>query len=543
MWRKIMRSHQSLIYRKKYKCPVCNEHRLHIIYDSACECENECDLDDYDKLEIESIISENNFKGYYTSQNIDDFFYEIDNDTINRMFRKITDDPLLKGMSDKQKIEIENLFSKTIEIDTQLDDVVVKYMNKYHIKESDELTSFSYVINLVEDIHHFLNLAWNEIGLFYYGSNLVKEKFYSERFFFDNCVDHISLAIERIYVFLGIYYDFNFSSNLPNNRTINIKQYLKKNSEYKGAKIKKLVDCAASSSIIKDIRGNNIHDLSFINNKVLKDIEKDPNKTNYYNADSTDINKLELKPKLPKILETINQYYDVVFEIIKMMDDNSFSHKDVPMLEIFWNDIVNPIPIEGQYSVDFLNDLNAKLTSIFKNQPFWGSVYFVDVFFRTNDIVHCITDVFNIATNQYFNRYHLDVSKSIFILQADKQYLLYGSVIRLYACYDKLSKYLSSIDERYKDIQYFSEFSTFSFLEDNVYDKKIRTIVNNEFYQKLEKLRNDIYHNLRPGCIGGENAINYFNIVISQVVFENTKIVLAFLVFIIENNLKKLANI
>lgn len=183
MWRKKMRLHQSLIYRKKFRCPICKGYCLHIIHDFACECENECDVDNYDKLEIECIISKNNFEGYYTLQDIDDLFYAIDNNLVNKMFEKITDDPLLKGMSNKQKSEIESLLTKTIDIDSQLDDVTVKYMNRYNVKEGDELTSFSYVINLVEDIHHFLNLAWNDVCLFYYGSNLVEEKFYSERFF------------------------------------------------------------------------------------------------------------------------------------------------------------------------------------------------------------------------------------------------------------------------------------------------------------------------------------------------------------------------
>lgn len=541
MWRKKMRLHQSLTYRKKYKCPVCNEYGLHIIHDSACECENECDVDYYDKIKIESIISKNNFEGYYTLQDIDDLFCEINNDLVNRMFRKTTDDPLLKGMSDKQKNEIENLLAKTIEIDSQLDDITVKQMNTYKIKEGDGLSSFAYVINLVEDIHHFLNLAWNDICLFYYGSNLVEEKFYTERFFFDNCVDHISLAIERIYVFLGIYYDFNFSSNLSDNRTININQYIKKNSAYKGSKMKNLIDYAAGSSIIKDIRGCNIHDLSFINNKIVKDIEKDPNKVDYYNADSTDVNKLELKPKLPKILKTIEQYYDVIFEIIRMMDNNSFSQKSIPMLKIFWNDILNSKPIESQCSLDLCKNLNVRLSDAFVQLPLLATNnYNVDVFFRINDIIHCITDIYNIEAKHFINRYHLNVQNNPFIVQVDNKYLLYSSVIRLYSCYDKLSKYLKEFDKRYENVQYFSDFNTFLFLKNNIYDEKIKTIIDNEFYQKLEKLRNDIYHSLSPGCMGGKEAIDHFNNIIGQVVFKNTKIVLDFLEFIIENNRKTL---
>ncbi|MEG2813745.1 MAG: hypothetical protein RSA79_04005, partial [Oscillospiraceae bacterium] len=192
-------------------------------------------------------------------------------------------------------------------------------------------------------------------------------------------------------------------------------------------------------------------------------------------------------------------------------------------------------PVEAQYSLDFYNNLNMELLSISAQLQLLKSKYNIDVFFRINDIVHCITDIFNIASGCYFNRY---IHERSFILQVDKQYLLYSSAIRLYSCYDKLSKYLNSIDKRYVNIQYFSDFNTFLFLEKNAYDEKIKTIVSNEFYQSLEKLRNNIYHSLRPGCMGGTGAINHFNNIISQAVFENVKIVLDFLEFIIKNNLK-----
>lgn len=535
MWRKILRSEESLNYRKKYKCPVCKEYSLRIIHDLACECEHDCDVEDNSNKEIKKIIENNDFKGYYTLQDIDNLFNKIDNNKVNKLFKKITDDPLLKGMSDEQKNEIENLYSKTIKIDSLLDDVTVKYKNKYCIKECDDLTSFSYVINLVEDVHHFLNLAWNDIGLFYYGSNLVKEKFYTERFFFDNCVDHISASEERIYVFLGIYYDFKFSTNLSVNRTMKIKQYLKTQRDFKNSEMKRLLKVAAETSIINKIRGKNIHDLSYINNKIITDIEKNRDKAELYNADSTKIYKSKLKPDLPKILKSINKYYDVLFEIIKIIGNNNFNDKNIPMLEIFWKDIINVAPVETQYSYDFIHNLEEKSAWIF-DRIMVLEKYNVDVFFRINDIIHCITDIYNIETGFYFERYKIDEKESKFIFQVDKQYLLYIASIRLYSCYDKLSKYLNGFDNRYKDIKYFSNFSSFTFSKNNDYDQKIENIITNKYFQRLEDLRNNIYHSLRPGCMGGKVAMQHFNNVIMQVVFENTRIVLDFLVFIIENN-------
>ncbi len=535
MWRKIMRSHQSLFYRRKYKCPICHEYTVRIVHDFAWGCESRCEFEWLEKLKVEKIVYRDDFDGYYTMKEINDFFIEIDNDEINSIFTKITEDPLLNGMSIKQKNDIEKLALQTINIDDLLDDIAVKYMNKHNIKIFREQTSFSYVVHLIEDIHRFLNLAWNDVCRFFYGSNLVKEGFYTERFFFDNCIDHIFLATERIYVFLGIYYDFRFSSNLSKNRTIRIKQHLKTNSDFKNSKIKNLLDIATGGSIAYEIRGDNIHDLSYLNKKIVNNIQKNSSQIEHYTKDSTEINKLELKPKLSTIIKTIDHYYNVMYEIINMISGNDFNNTNIPMLGIFLDDILNIKPIEIQYTLEFCNNLNMELQDIFNILILRPDKYIIDVFFRINDIIHCITDVFNIEMKQFYDRYSLNPIKNGFISQVDKEYLMYISAIRLYACYDKLGKYLSEIDDRYQNIKYFSDFKSFEFSVKDAYNDKIINIINSDSFKTLEDLRNDIYHSLRPGSMGGETEVQCFNDIIGSAVFENAKMVLDFLKFLIKN--------
>lgn len=551
MWRKMFREHQNLTYRKKYKCSECNEYSLNIEYDLELQCENGCDLSDFDEADIADIISNNDFKGYYIAEELNELFYKLDYNEMNRNFGlgKITDDPLLKGMSKRQKNEIEWFFEKSIEIDSKLDDVTVKYMNANNIKENSELTPFSYVIHLVEDMHHFLYLAWNEICLFYCASNLSEKKFYTERFFFDNCVDHISFVVDRMYVFLGIYYDYSFKDELSKNTTDRIKSDIKC-TEYKSSDIKRLIDTAGGLFPISRVRGSNNHDISYVNSEMYKSIEKDNSKIKDYDKDSSEIYIKDLTPKLDSLIKIIRIYYDVLDEIVKMIDDNNFREKHIPMLRIFWNDILKSEAIQTQYTSEYFENINLELRNIFENIYFLNNKYTLDIFFRMDEIIKCINDIYNRSyceqfINNSFNgmnmyyigKYNIDPIKNKFTGQIDEQYLLYSSVTRLYSCYDKLSKYLNNVDDRYKDIKYFSDFNKISLDSENDFDKKILAVINNEFYKKLEKFRNNIYHSLRPGCFGGKGAMAHFNTVISQIVFENTKIMLDFLKFIIDVNM------
>ncbi len=117
MWKKMMRSMPSLTYKKKFRCPKCKEYTLLVLHDSACECENDCDLDTFYENKVSEIISQNDFSEFYTSNEIIENFIEMNDDEINSLFSKPTDDDLLKGLSKKQKEFIETYFKKTANIE------------------------------------------------------------------------------------------------------------------------------------------------------------------------------------------------------------------------------------------------------------------------------------------------------------------------------------------------------------------------------------------------------------------------------------------
>lgn len=514
MWRKYMRSYESLTYRKRYRCPICDEYKLNIIHDSALQCENECELS-YEELsckeEIKKIIDGDDFCKYYELNEIKDLFYEV-SDKINNIFPKITDEPLMKSMSDKHKEEINELFNRCINIEEQLDDRFVKKANKNLFNGNEKSDQFVQVTNLLEDISYFLNLAWRDICLFYCSTELVKENFHTESFFFYNCIDYITFSVEKIYLLLGIYFDFNFSNKLSENKTFKIKKFIKKCDGY--AEIKSELECVVS--FIKDIRDTNNHDLTYINSIIIKDISRNPSKRELYDKDSTVVNKEKLKPKIDQTLNIIKKCYSVLEYIIRAYNDKGCEDKSIPIIQIITQNIhdleqeMHKIKLRKINPNEEIGLLEKELKGMFKDGDFMKNSYSKDIFFRMNEVNKCLCDVFNIINTGNItvcNRYYI---KNIFLDNIDEEYLLYSCIIRQYACYEKILKCIAEIDNRYLGIKYFNEIERkITLKEENELDKLVKEILEDEYYNQLEKIRNDIYHLIRPSLILDKEIVCY----------------------------------
>ena len=130
--------------------------------------------------------------------------------------------------SEDERQKIELFFERTSKIDDKLDDIVVNYLNYNNLKNVQLITPFGYIINLIEDIHFFINLCCKDVVLFNYGIKFASKCFYSGRFFYNNAVEHLFQALERIYVMLGIFFGFKFDIDLASNKTYKIEKFLKK---------------------------------------------------------------------------------------------------------------------------------------------------------------------------------------------------------------------------------------------------------------------------------------------------------------------------
>lgn len=184
MWKKYFRSKPTMEYRKRYKCPKCEEYSLYAIHDMACECKYDCYLE---SVEINEIMEKNDFKGYFTSEEIKNNFF-VDDELNNKSLKNILvyDRPYV---IDRKQIErLHEFTQKTHNIDEHLDDLMAKYLNKHEISQ-DNINDFGYIINLIEDINYFIDCCHNDIILINYGIEYANMHFKSGRFYYNNAVD------------------------------------------------------------------------------------------------------------------------------------------------------------------------------------------------------------------------------------------------------------------------------------------------------------------------------------------------------------------
>ncbi|MDN4600674.1 SEC-C metal-binding domain-containing protein [Paenibacillus sp. F6_3S_P_1C] len=522
MWKKAMRVSSSISYRKRFKCPVCDSFSLYIIHDSACECENGCDET---LINIGSIFEKDEFNGYFTSDYIDKHFW-IDDAEINKMFTAIVDDNRYNLLNEKEKQTLKTiLYSRTIKIEESLDDLVVRHLNDNGLTTvPQEMTAFGYLINLLEDTHFFMNLCCKDLALFNCGILFADKQFYSGRFFYNNAIEHLFQANERIYVILGIVYNFNFNDELSLNKNYKIEDYLKGIDDYKESDIKNILDGLKGNHMyrtLNTIRKLNTHDLSYYSKKIEEEMNKDAiAASKFWNRDGDEVDADFYLPQIKNLIFCLNKHYDLFELIISKVSSltNIEEQTSHPMITKFMK--LQVTHFDKQYSGREIQQLEFDKIKIFDKLPQYNNILIGDVFFRLNEVVRCVFDFCNMENEIFYKEWIQRENLHLYDLM-DQQYLLYSAVSRIYSCYDKLSRYVSERYPQYKDIKYFHDFKKKT--DKSALSNIIVDILNDDYYQGLYDLRNDIYHNLRAGTLQGEEGLVNFNYTLFIIVVENTK--------------------
>lgn len=534
MWKKIFRKSHVLNYRKKFKCPACNKYALYVIHDKACKCAQGCNTRDFD---IDQIMGKNDFDGYFTSKELEESFYTND-DLCNSLLKKVTVNNTFDLFSEDERQKIELFFERTSKIDDKLDDIVVNYLNYNNLKNVQLITPFGYIINLIEDIHFFINLCCKDVVLFNYGIKFASKCFYSGRFFYNNAVEHLFQALERIYVMLGIFFGFKFDIDLASNKTYKIEKFLKKNHRYKNSCYKVTFERLKGNNFyneLKEIRNSNTHGLSYFTKVIDNDIKsKGAKGFELWNRDGDKVDQDLYLPRIKNIIFCLNEFFNILDYIILQIDNdkNLYKLKPFPMFDKFTN-LDDNITFNTYYHNDFIK-IEENKRKLFKNLPVYTNHLINDIFFRIDEVVHCIFDIYKLSEDNFYSYWRangLELSDLI-----DEQYLLYSALLRIYSCFDKFACYISQRKRKYSDIRYFEEFR--SITEGDLLLNKIKHVLNNENYNLLFKLRNDIYHNLRVGCLYGQQGLNYYNMVLFQTIFENTMTLFKLVDFINPNKIK-----
>lgn len=517
MIEKSFSKHNPMTYQKRYKCPKCGEYSLWISMDIVSECSN-CDVD-LSVDEIGKVISEDDFTGYYERQELEDSFYFSINslDAIFGNAGMMESQPLAIKKKDNDKIDA--LYKRTDSIDQCLDDFVSAYKNRNPKKKDDEFDDFDYLITIVEEVNYFLNLVCKDINLFDGSISqrlLYSDLNYSGMFYANNAIDHLFQANERVYVVLGIMTGYSFSEDFSKNTSWHIKEHLKKQYLYKQNYKKNFDELSSNNSYqqLKEMRNYDEHDFTY----GLKPIVEGKIDTS---QDRRKIDKEIFEPLLKDYIFCVNKLYDILEQIIKDIGNiNASSLIEIPMRNKYLQDDIY-VKKPKSYDKSFYEKLEEYRNDLGKKLEYFGrNIRIADVYFRLDEVCHCIRDIYcgeentTIAINGYEG----------FV---DEEYIIYSALIRIYSCYDKIAKYLSTIYPAFKDVKYFEDLREIQ-MNELIY-RHIKAVLENESYKLLHVIRNMIYHNIRFGTIFGKKTQVYYLNCCIQVVFENTYMLYEFL--------------
>ena len=517
MIEKSFRKHDSMVYRRRYKCPMCGNYSLWIPMDILCEC-SDCEADLSIEL-IEKLIGEGDYNGFFEKQELEDLIY-FSIDGIDAMLEKcglMKSEPF--SIKEKVNIKIDSLYKRTCLIDGMLDDFISKYNNSNTKRGGDEeFDDFDYLITIIEEINHFLNMVCKDINL--YDASISKKLPYSElnysgTFYANNAIDHLFQADERILVVLGIIMGYPFANDFSKNVSWKIRKYIRKHSLYK-QNYKKYFDklySDASYQLLKRMRNFDEHDLTFVLKMVIDE-----------NIDSSQdretIDKILFEPLLKDYIFCVNELYVILEQIIKDVETfNISSLSPVPMRNKYLRDDIYVHKLK-KYDYSFYEKLEKYRLDLGKQiASFCGNIRIIDVYFRLDEVCHCIRDIYNGDENS--------ISINGFDGFVDMEYIVYSALIRIYSCYDKIAKYLSTIYPEFSDVKYFEDLENKP-TNREIY-RSINTIFKNENYKLLYVIRNMLYHNIRFGAIFGKKAQNHYLCCCTQIVLENTYILYEFL--------------
>lgn len=513
-------------YRKIY-CPICKEYSVRV-YDNDIECFNDC--------EITSKVDVNNFNGFFNREEIESLFIFNEKgrlENLIKLFRK----PIIFGnISKRDGDRLNKIFEKKNYTEIDIDDLVINYLIKEGLDELPKNpTNYGYIINLIEDIHYFLLRACQDLSLFDIALEINKTKedkpFYSARFFFYNVIESIWYAFERIVVYAGLKYGYEFKQKLERNGSYEIITSLEKRLEqndmppiYKEIAIYR----KKSGNFIGEIRRDNTHNSSIhiqeINrrtssNRNAKKLIMEKN-ANYFDG-------LYLKPKVNKTILAIEQLYCALEEIVKDFNENcdQFDNIQIPMRDEFEKITLFNIQINKKFdlkAIDFRKQAAFNnLIQLSKGDEKYNAEMQMlwDIFFRLEETQKCIIDVYRLEDNVFESYWSKTIEFNI-VGFIDSRLFVYAGMSRIYAALDKFSQYYASsrgLDK--KKIRYFKSLKSIDSSNSDPVLNKIHQILESEEYKGLSKFRNRIAHNLSAGVLYGdtgvksENALIYYCIV------------------------------
>jgi hypothetical protein len=554
MWQKMFRDkYPSKTYRKRYKCPECQDYTLHIEHDSFAECEEGCEFISSELLIFE-IFEEDDFSGYYITEEIKEAYIDIE-ENVQDILNSVRKGAKYKSIySPKQIDRMNKSFEKSVGIDELLTDFDIKYFRKYPKRktqiESLGLNDIEILLDLIEDTHFFINKTLNELVLFEFAVDRFDDRrTHSGWFFLYNSKLHTIGAWERVINVLAILFGVEYDNdNMRENSFWGLHSKLKRNEEFKGTNAFKLLNNLRGSQFFKKVaesRQRNDHDISEHVSLVLSVAANKPYDPNYNFA-------LELIPDCDDILKNAETLLSVLEESITMfekvvLNDNQIVINDCLKQNYFSdlnkirNDIDELKPIS--FDVGFKNFYDEVSTLIERIEvqrwrfdssktqhkfDYFREIYqyHTDIIFRLHEISRCFFDYGRCLNGSIVNDYPFPD----FII--NKEYFVYAAIYRTYSCLDKMGKSISKLFGivHNKDHYYFEDLITNSQSKEKLKNTTLFEMINNLFannnFKVLSEYRNNIFHNMRPGTIYGTDLADAHEQIMIYSIYRNCSSIL-----------------
>ena len=542
MWKKQWQKYPGLVYRKRFKCPKCTQYSFKIEHDYFGECENGCFINDENI--ISEIIRQDNYNGYYTLEEIDDYFINIDQEC-NKILSEIQLPIEEKIYSKEEVLLINNLFGKSLYIDDLLDDFYIYNIRFNKQIENTDMDNKRYLLNLIEDAHFFVNQALNELILYEHFSLNNSPYFYSGRFALNNACFHTIMAWERSINILAILYSIALDNNIKRNSFNNIYSKLKKDADFRKTTLYTSINnlkCNHILTNIDKIRKFNDHDLSWYINDMKKYADKnkeselfDESVLKYISKDILqnidclyEILEVSIKNGLEKIKkETDIQIHssikiDLKNDYNNMIQYINSSHVDIEKSKKIYEHIV----VELEKWIDISQTIPIR--QLANNDEKFNYILFLfnDIVFRCHEISRCLLDSSNPKAAEVYRMPDYLINK---------QYFIYSSIYRIYSLYDKLSRLIAKLFNLtlQKEQFYFEDFIIYAKENNICVSNKIISDFSNistkSSYEGLDRMRNRLFHIIRPGAINGEEGVNIFEEYMTLLCIENIQFIIPLL--------------
>lgn|GEM_PF-1660975 len=543
MWQNMFRTkYPALAYRKRYRCPDCSEYTLHIEHDWYAECEDGCESIELAEV-IFGIYEDNNYEGYYTTAEIKELFWDVD-ETVEETMDAVRRQNRTESLYTPDQIDRMNrLFVQSAHIDELLTDYIVHYYRVCPELENNRsaLNDRDIVLNLIEDTHFFVNKALNELVLYEYGvDQFDNEKTHSGRFFFNNLKFHIVCSWERMITLLALLFDVEFSAHKKYENSFNaLLKKLMNNDGFIQTKAYSSMNGLGKLPFFKSIsetRQRNDHEFSEHMDRMFEAAKRN-NYDPEHNFDR------ELAIDAEAILDNIESLFVLLEEAVAHFTSKALS--DTNTIEV-------PSVLKQAYAADFdmlveelnrfqpltfenqlkaLYDGGVKLIKEIEGQTIIGGArgdidifkeiykYHVDIVFRLHEVTRCFFDYGRCLNGTIHNVYPFPS------FMVNKEYFVYAALYRTYACCDKLGKLIAKLflltpanKIYFKDAVELARHN--EALQSTALLNMITELADKESFAQLSQYRNDLFHNMRPGKLYGNEGAEIHHRYMIYITFE-----------------------